>query len=96
MDDLPKGAELLIDGAMGIYLPQRFVCNYVASTWHVKPIDAAVLQNGPDDPLYWEVWDDVINYAWIEKDGKVWNLWQDGDLWAYCQADQQQDGENED
>ena len=89
MFDVPKGAELLIDGLMGIYVPKQFVSNYIPAEWHIKPEDAAILFAGPDMEQYWDAWDDVLSYAWCEKDGKVYNLWQDGDLWAYCPADQE-------
>lgn len=89
MFDVPKGAELLVDGLHGIYVPQRFAKNYDMNLWHVKVSDRTFLLRGPDEPLYWETWDDVINYAWCEKDGKVYNLHTDGDLWAYCPADQE-------
>lgn len=36
-----------------------------------------------DSENYWEAWETVCNCAYfIDKDGKRWTLWQDGDLWA--------------
>jgi hypothetical protein len=42
------------------------------------------LKKGPDYEFYWEVWDDVLNYAFfVDKDDKKWQLYQNGDLFAY-------------
>ena len=93
-DEVPRNAELLIDGCMGVYVPERFAKNYDMEAWHVNPNDAAVLRQGPDHDLYWDTWDLILSKAWCKENGKIWNLWQDGDLWAYCQADQEPEDED--
>ena len=78
--------HVLVDGAAGIYVPQRFVTNFEATEWGVSPEDAAVLSAGPDAENYWEVWDDVLATAkYTDKDGKTWSLSQDIDLFAVNQ-----------
>lgn len=76
-------SRVLVDGVAGIYVPQRFVTNYDATEWGIKPEDAEVLAAGPDAENYWEVWDDVLaNAHYTDKDGKIWSLEQDSDLFA--------------
>jgi hypothetical protein len=88
MNDVPKDAKFQVDGSWGIYVPQRFINNVNPAMWHIKPEDIEVLKAGPDHEHYWETWDDVLNYAWGALGDKIYNLYQDGDLWAYCAADQ--------
>ena len=39
----------------------------------------------PDDDYYWEAWDWILGHAkYTDKDGSVYRLWQDGDLWGLC------------
>ena len=94
MDDLPKAAVLLIADNVGVYIPQRFTEAYDMEMWHVNPNDVAVLKQGPDHDLYWETWDIVLSRAWCKQNGKVYSLYQDGDLWAYSQADQEPEDED--
>ena len=84
-----KNAILFADGARGIYLPQhfaqaltddaevQFVYHGVYNWEVIKPI----LLAGPDHEDYCEAWDFVLDNARIHHDGKVYSLWQDGDLW---------------
>ena len=86
----------LVDGAAGIYVPKRFVTNYEATEWGVSPEDAAVLAAGPDAEDYWEVWDEVLQTArYTDKDGKVWSLSQDSDLFAVNMDSIEGEGEEE-
>ena len=40
---------------------------------------------GPEHDLYWDVWHDVTQNATVKtKDGYIFRLYQDGDLWLYC------------
>jgi hypothetical protein len=41
---------------------------------------------GPHREEYWDAWTDVCdNASYTDSDGYIWNLHQDGDLWAICQ-----------
>lgn len=75
----------LIDGAAGIYVPQRFAETYDLQKWGLDPLsdDVAILRAGPDHEYYWEAWENTLNNAAMEdKDGNTWTLYQDSDLFA--------------
>ena len=81
-ETLPEGSLCLVDGLYGVHVPQRFATNYGKEAWHVSEDDTRVLLEGPDNVDYNETWDDVVRTAYFEQNGKVYNLYQDGDLWA--------------
>ena len=73
--------KLLVDSHHGIYVPMVFAKTYIG--WTMTLEDERILQEGPDNPVYWEAWDAVLGYASFELDGWVWFLDQnEGDLWA--------------
>ena len=79
----------MIDGAAGIYVPQRFAENLNPRLWHIGQDDINVLLAGPDHEHYWDTWDHVLNVAEWHKGNspstfEAWRLEQDGDLFAYC------------
>ena len=75
--------SLLVNDAMGIYVPQAFVKGYTTRDWEIDPVDAKIIEAGPEHEHYWETWDDILAQARYEDDkGNVWGLYQDGDLWA--------------
>ena len=71
-------SHCLVDGCYGRYVPQRFAANYSMDQWGVKPEDASVLIEGPDNPEYDETWDEVLKYAKCNG----FALSQDGDIFA--------------
>ena len=75
---------ILLSGNRGIYIPRDFVQCFLMDKWHVSEKTAEFLANGPDQEWYWDTWNDVLNDAYYEKDGHTWRLYQDGDLFAYC------------
>jgi hypothetical protein len=81
MNTTETDSELLIDGNMGIYIPQIFATRYLSAAdcerCGIDLIDATILGN-VDDPLYREAWETVLD-RFTTQDG--WTLWQDGDLW---------------
>lgn len=82
MYDLTEDAKVLVDGSWGIHVPCMFVARYDPVQWGVSDDDQAVLMD-PDHAHYWEVWDHVLNSArYVDAGGRVWRLYQDGDLWA--------------
>lgn len=89
MDNIDlTNAELLLADNRGKYIPQHFAEDFDMAEWHVSADDAAVLLAGPDNNWYWEAWDDVLSTAyWVDSTGKVWTLYQDGDLWAVPDTD---------
>ncbi|MFM7854170.1 MAG: hypothetical protein ACKO96_20170 [Flammeovirgaceae bacterium] len=82
---------LILSDARGIYIPRDFVCdnyNEIATEhcdkWGIKQEDREILQN-PEHDYYWGAWNEVLNYAkFTTKDGSIYNLYQDGDLWGIC------------
>jgi hypothetical protein len=80
-----SGIHILLSDHHGVYVPQVFANGFSMRRWHVSGKDARLLRKGPSDEWYWETWDDVTANAWM-KDGKhIWRLYQDGDLFAYCE-----------
>lgn len=88
----PEGLILLVDSAAGIYVPQKFVENFDIGQW-VKPTsdmeDAYnILLRGPDEDFYDDAWVEILDEAesTLEWEGEQYKyqLYQDGDLWAYC------------
>ena len=77
--------EILLSDARGIYIPRDFVQGFDLTRWEgISESDIEILQN-PDNEFYWESWESVLNNAkFIADDGRVFSLWQDGDLFAIC------------
>jgi len=77
--------EILLSDARGIYIPRDFVQGFDLTRWEgISESDIEILQN-PDDEFYWEAWDSVLqNAKFTADDGRVFSLWQDGDLFAIC------------
>ena len=82
-----KAIELVVDSRHGVFIPQFFVDFYVKQWGLPKhPDDCAIeiCADGPDTEDYWEAWESILNEAKYCKDGRVWRLHHDGDLWAIC------------
>lgn len=74
----------LIDSNRGIYVPQEFAERYRYGNVTEEQLD--ILRHGPETDGYWDTWDEVLqNAECTSPDGNVYRLWQDGDLWAYCE-----------
>ena len=81
-----QAVNLLIIDANGVYIPQRFVQEFLEPNkgeWKcLNPDDVDICAAGPDAEGYWEAWDDILQRAaYIDADGHTYCLWQDGDLW---------------
>ena len=79
-----SGLELLFDSNRGVYIPQNFAesCDH----WQGLPSDFEDLLHGPEAESYWDIWTEVLDSStYTDSEGNVWRLWQDGDLWAYCE-----------
>ena len=83
-----SGVEILLSDNRGVFIPQDFVRNYDVVCWGFdeNDEDILILRQGPDNEFYWEAWNSVLTRAKYERDGNVWLLNQDGDLFAYCEA----------
>ena len=78
------GVQLLLSDSRGVYIPRDFIEFFDLNQWN---IDSKYMErlSSPDDELYWDNWNVVLNNAkHTDKQGNVWTLWQDGDLWAIC------------
>ena len=75
---------LYLDSARGIYIPRDFAQSFAKTKYisGVSNTDLEILEEGPNGPLYWDVWTDVLNNAIITgDDGIPYFLSQDNDLW---------------
>ena len=86
---------LILSDARGVYIPRDFVTddyNELAeehcAAWGMDEINRGSFEGciNPDDEWYWDNWQYVLDNArYTEKEtGKVFTLYQDGDLWAIC------------
>jgi len=75
--------ECMLDSSRGIYIPQNFAECYDMKQWGISKEDEEILLEGPDNEEYWETWDHVTqNAQYVDLDGLIWHLWQDGDLFG--------------
>jgi hypothetical protein len=83
-----SGIELILSDRNGVYIPKYFVEQF-ADMWEVSYEDSQICALGPDvedNEFYWDAWQTILDSAiYRDEEGKVWRLWQDGDLWAYCE-----------
>jgi len=78
-----SGIEILVSDHHGIYIPKVFSENF--GGWGVMHEDVVDLSD-PENELYWDTWSNVLDYATLkDENGNTWRLWQDGDLFAYCE-----------
>ncbi len=78
-----SGIEILVSDHHGIYIPKFFSENF--GGWGLLNEDVVDLAD-PNNEWYWDTWSNVLDYATLkDKDGHTWRLWQDGDLFAYCE-----------
>jgi hypothetical protein len=83
MNTKPEALLWLVD-AHGIYIPQIFAGSFAERDVTVTGVSAedwAALEAGPDHIDYWEAWDNVLIDAKVKIAGKVYSLYQEGDVW---------------
>lgn len=73
--------EILLNDSCGQYIPQKFYQNFDLKQWNINQNEYTDL-NDPDSEPYWELWEEILNNAYCELNGKKWYLYQDGDLFA--------------
>ena len=87
MSKLDAVACLLSD-ARGHYIPRDFVANFDMTEWGLDfekdkwALDTCAA--GPEEDGYWDAWEVICNKAQYTDGENVWELYQDGDLWALC------------
>jgi len=85
-----SGIDLLVSDRHGVYIPQIFAGFDFTNWTGIVAENIEVLLRGPDhedSQNYWDIWNDVtMNAVHTDTNGNVWRLWQDGDLWVYCEA----------
>lgn len=82
--------QILLSGAHGIYIPRDFVRDFVLDNWNIAGKDdawAIEACNDPDNEQYWDAWVYILDNASCMDDGKVYTLFQDGDLFAIAYDD---------
>lgn len=83
-------SRLLLSDSHGIHIPQLFsqgLSKEDAEEMSLSWEDVLVCQRGPDEELYWEAWQSILDSAEItepatlKEEESVWRLIQNGDLW---------------
>lgn len=83
---MSQGIQLLLDGARGTYIPRDFSTDFHHDKWQGVSAEEWEILADPEHEYYWEAWDSVLsNATFADDDGSIWRLYQDGDLWVYCQ-----------
>lgn len=77
--------EILLSDHSGVYIPRDFADGFNMRKWHVTGENARILRKGPKHEYYWETWVEVTGSAYCKIGKHTWRLWQDGDLFAYCE-----------
>lgn len=76
---------LWLDDHRGVYIPRDFANSFVDRSKHVSGVsekDWQILEAGPDQESYWDVWTDVCDNAIVtDNKGVKFRLYQDGALW---------------
>lgn len=82
---MSEGLKLLCSDRHGIYIPKMMAWRLYDAGWTINPDDVTVCDSGTDDFYFWETWAHILgNAAFTDENGNIWQLYQDGDLWAYC------------
>lgn len=82
--------RLLLSDANGVYIPKLWCDGLSAEDAEDLSIsweDVQNCQSGPDNELYWEAWQSILDSAEItepatfKEEASLWRLVQNGDLW---------------
>lgn len=89
-----KSIVHILSDARGIYIPRDFLTdnyNEIAEShcvaWGLTEDNKQNWLNAtdPDSEFYWDDWEWILNNAkFIDEDGSIYKLYQDGDLWGIC------------
>ena len=77
---------LYANDSMGRYIPKIFAESISLDKcflFGIEEEDLNILRSGPDDDLYWDTWDQILNNGkvYLKETGQTFTLYQDGDLW---------------
>jgi hypothetical protein len=85
---------LILSDARGVYIPRDFLTdnqNQIVwehcAAWGLtgENVNRWHMAAQPESEFYWEDWDWILSNAkYTTKEGDVYHLYQDGDLWALC------------
>ena len=81
--------ELWLNGARGVYIPRDFANSFKDRDTCVTGVSAEdwrILEEGPDHPLYWEAWNDLLfrgDVLVTDSNGQQYFPYQDDDLWLW-------------
>lgn len=78
-----NNVEILLSDARGIFIPRDFFEGFDLDLWNLGNYDLKALSD-PENENYWDTWEIVLNNAHFNIEGKVYTLYQDGDLFAIC------------
>ena len=83
-----SGLSLMISDAHGVYIPQVFTQKYDRSAWgQISDWAWETCAAGPDAEGYWDAWTELMDHSiHMDANGNAWHVYQDGDVWAYCDA----------
>jgi len=80
------GIEFLLGSNRGVYIPRDFIESYREEIYGDLSKYKTDLAS-PDLENYWEAWTELCAEVEVEDvSGKVWQLYQDGDLFLVCDA----------
>ena len=81
-----SGVEILLSDSRGNYIPQHFCVDFDLWLKDVEPEDIETCKAGPESEFYWDAWEQILKSAiFIDQNDNVWRLYQDGDLFAFCE-----------
>jgi hypothetical protein len=85
---------LILTDARGIYIPRDFITDEFneidiehCEAWGLTEENKKEWQDAknPESEWYWEAWTWILSNAkHTTKDGDIYTLYQDGDLWGLC------------
>lgn len=88
-----QAIELFLDSNRGAYIPKNFAerINRDMIRCDTSRLNLSAMLDWlesadpyEDSEEYWLTWEDILTYCYIEYNGNIWRLWQDSDLWLYC------------
>ena len=80
----PSNIELLLSYARGRYIPRDFIEGFDTTEWNIGEDDIKNCSD-PSNEYYWDAWRKICDTArYTAADGRVYSLYQDGNLWAVC------------
>lgn len=82
---MSQGIELLCDSHHGQFIPQIMASRLQDNGW--IGLGSCVDDcTDPTNEFYWEAWEQILsNASFADENKNTWYLWQDGDLFAYCE-----------